>query len=70
MLAVPEVVLPIPNMPWLLEQLDQILSHREINKRFLGADYTMLHHHTSITIFKILMLTPHSLKQPTGDQES
>ncbi len=38
-----ELILPPWNMPWVLEQPDNVLSQFETNKQFLSAEYTMLH---------------------------
>ncbi len=39
----PEVILPLNQMEWLLEQPDNVLDQNEVNRQFLQADYTMLH---------------------------
>jgi cytochrome P450 len=39
----PEVVLPMTQMKWLLEQPDHVLNQNEVNRQFLHADRTMLH---------------------------
>ncbi|KAH0564835.1 hypothetical protein GP486_001771 [Trichoglossum hirsutum] len=39
----PEVIIPMSQLRWLLEQPDSILSQNEVNRQFLEADYTMLH---------------------------
>jgi cytochrome P450 len=39
----PEVVLPMTEMKWLLEQPDHVLNQNEVNRQFLHADRTMLH---------------------------
>lgn len=38
-----EVILPMSQMQWLLNQPGHILSQHEANKQFLRAEYTMLH---------------------------
>jgi hypothetical protein len=39
----PEVVLPLSQVRWLVEQPDSILSQNEVNRQFLEADHTFLH---------------------------
>jgi cytochrome P450 len=39
----PEVILPMSQMKWLLEQPDHVLNQREVNSDFLHAKRTMLH---------------------------
>jgi cytochrome P450 len=39
----PEVILPMSQMKWLLEQPDNVLNQNEVNRQFLHADRTMLH---------------------------
>ncbi|KAJ5041685.1 uncharacterized protein L3040_005257 [Drepanopeziza brunnea f. sp. 'multigermtubi'] len=39
----PEVILPMSQMDWLLQQPDTVLSQTEVNRQFLQADWTMLH---------------------------
>jgi hypothetical protein len=39
----PEVLLPVEQMEWLLQQPDNVLSQNEVNRAFLQADHTMLH---------------------------
>jgi hypothetical protein len=39
----PEVILPLHQMEWLLQQPDNVLDQNEVNRQFLQADYTMLH---------------------------
>ena len=39
----PEVILPMSQMKWLLEQPDHVLNQNEVNVQFLHADRTMLH---------------------------
>jgi cytochrome P450 len=41
----PEVILPMSQMKWLLEQPDHVLNQREVNSEFLHAERTMLHPH-------------------------
>ncbi|MCJ1343408.1 hypothetical protein MMC31_001601 [Peltigera leucophlebia] len=38
-----EVILPLSQLRWLLDQPDYILSQAEVNTEFLRADWTMLH---------------------------
>ncbi len=38
-----EVILPMSQLRWLLDQPDHILSQAEVNREFLHADWTMLH---------------------------
>lgn len=38
-----EVILPMSQMRWLLEQSDHVLNQNEVNREFLHADRTMLH---------------------------
>jgi cytochrome P450 len=38
-----EVILPMSQMRWLLEQPDHVLNQNEVNREFLHADRTMLH---------------------------
>jgi hypothetical protein len=39
----PEVVLPLSQAKWLVEQPDHVLSQTEVNRQFLEADHTFLH---------------------------
>ncbi|KAF2672428.1 cytochrome P450 [Microthyrium microscopicum] len=39
----PEVILPMSQMKWLLDQPDNVLNQNEVNREFLHADRTMLH---------------------------
>jgi hypothetical protein len=39
----PEVIIPMSQMKWLMDQPNEILSQGELNQQFLQADYTMLH---------------------------
>lgn len=39
----PEVVLPLSQVRWLVEQPETILSQTEVNRTFLEADHTFLH---------------------------
>ncbi|KAE8446318.1 hypothetical protein EG329_012065 [Mollisiaceae sp. DMI_Dod_QoI] len=39
----PEVILPMSQMEWFLQQPDNIVSQNEVNRAFLQADHTMLH---------------------------
>jgi cytochrome P450 len=39
----PEVILPMSQMKWLLEQPDHVLNQNEVNSQFLHAERTMLH---------------------------
>ncbi|KAH8886988.1 cytochrome P450 [Thozetella sp. PMI_491] len=39
----PEVVLPLCQTRWLIEQPDTVLSQTEVNRQFLEADHTFLH---------------------------
>jgi hypothetical protein len=39
----PEVIIPMSQMDWLLQQPDHVLDQNEVNRSFLQADYTMLH---------------------------
>lgn len=39
----PEVVLPLSQARWLVEQPNTLLSQTEVNRQFLEADYTFLH---------------------------
>jgi hypothetical protein len=39
----PEVVLPISQTKWLIEQPDNVMSQTEVNRQFLEADHTFLH---------------------------
>jgi hypothetical protein len=39
----PEVILPMSQMDWLLQQPDSVLDQNEVNRQFLQADHTMLH---------------------------
>jgi hypothetical protein len=39
----PEVIIPMSQMEWLLQQPDTVLDQKEVNRQFLQADYTMLH---------------------------
>jgi cytochrome P450 len=41
----PEVILPMSQMKWLLEQPDDVLNQNEVNSEFLHAERTMLHPH-------------------------
>lgn len=41
----PEVILPMSQMDWLLEQKDHVLNQNEVNSEFLHAKRTMLHPH-------------------------
>jgi cytochrome P450 len=41
----PEVILPMSQMKWLLEQPDHVLNQNEVNSQFLHAERTMLHPH-------------------------
>lgn len=43
MLTGPEVIIPLSQLNWLLEQPESICSQNEVNRQFLQADYTMLH---------------------------
>jgi hypothetical protein len=43
LLTGPELILPQPQMGWLLQQPDDVLDQNEVNRDFLQADYTMLH---------------------------
>src|SRR6266480_2686276 len=38
-----EVIIPMSQMRWLLQQPDHILNQRDLNREFLHADRTMLH---------------------------
>ena len=40
-----EVVIPMTQMKWLLEQPDHVLNQNEVNSQFLHANRTMLHPH-------------------------
>ncbi|CAJ2509309.1 Uu.00g143350.m01.CDS01 [Anthostomella pinea] len=39
----PQVILPMSQIGWLLEQPDDVLSQEQVNRQFLQADYTFLH---------------------------
>ncbi|KAF2097882.1 cytochrome P450 [Rhizodiscina lignyota] len=39
----PEVILPMTQIRWLLDQPDEVLNQNEVNRHFLHADRTMLH---------------------------
>ena len=39
----PEVVLPLSQAQWLVEQPEHVLSQTEVNRQFLEADHTFLH---------------------------
>ncbi len=39
----PEVILPLSQMDWLLNQPDDVLSQGSVNEQFLQSEYTMLH---------------------------
>ncbi|KUJ23764.1 cytochrome P450 [Mollisia scopiformis] len=39
----PEVILPMSQMEWLLQQPDNVICQNEVNRAFLQADHTMLH---------------------------
>ena len=39
----PEVIIPLSQLDWLLEQPETICSQNEVNRQFLQADHTMLH---------------------------
>lgn len=39
----PEVILPISQLDWVLQQPDNILDQEKVNQRFLQAEHTMLH---------------------------
>jgi len=39
----PEVVLPLSQARWLVEQPEHVLSQTEVNRQFLEADHTFLH---------------------------
>lgn len=39
----PEVVLPLSQARWLVEQPDTVMSQTEVNRQFLEADHTFLH---------------------------
>lgn len=39
----PEVVLPMSQLDWVLQQPDNILDQEKVNQRFLQAEHTMLH---------------------------
>lgn len=39
----PEVVLPLSQARWLVEQPDSVMSQTEVNRQFLEADHTFLH---------------------------
>jgi hypothetical protein len=43
LLTGPEVVLPLSQGRWLVEQPETVLSQTEVNRQFLEADYTFLH---------------------------
>ncbi len=43
LLTGPEVVLPVSQTRWLLEQPDTVLNQTEVNRQFLEADHTFLH---------------------------
>ncbi|KAI9769616.1 MAG: hypothetical protein M1839_003618 [Geoglossum umbratile] len=43
LLTGPEVIIPMSQLRWLLEQPESTLSQNEVNRQFLEADYTMLH---------------------------
>ncbi|KAI0425470.1 cytochrome P450 [Xylaria sp. FL1042] len=39
----PQVVLPPSQIPWLMEQPDEVLSQMHVNRQFLEADFTFFH---------------------------
>ncbi|KAI1122772.1 cytochrome P450 [Nemania abortiva] len=39
----PQVVLPPSQIPWLIEQPDDVLSQEHVNRQFLQSDYTFFH---------------------------
>ncbi|KAI0414684.1 cytochrome P450 [Xylaria grammica] len=39
----PQVILPPSQIPWLMEQADDVLSQEHVNRQFLEADYTFFH---------------------------
>lgn len=39
----PEIVLPLSQAKWLVEQPEHVLSQTEVNRQFLEADHTFLH---------------------------
>ncbi|KAI1349019.1 cytochrome P450 [Xylaria sp. FL0043] len=39
----PQVVLPPSQIPWLMEQPDEVLSQMHVNRQFLEADYAFFH---------------------------
>ncbi|TGJ80940.1 hypothetical protein E0Z10_g7830 [Xylaria hypoxylon] len=39
----PQVVLPPSQIPWLMEQGEDVLSQEHVNRQFLEADYTFFH---------------------------
>lgn len=43
LLTGPEVILPMSQVKWLVEQPDGVLSQQEVNRQFLEADHTFLH---------------------------
>lgn len=43
LLTGPEVILPMTQLRWLLDQPDTVLSQQEVNREFLEADHTFMH---------------------------
>jgi hypothetical protein len=43
LLTGPEIILPMSQVDWLLQQPDNVLDQNEVNRNFLQADFTMLH---------------------------
>ncbi|KAI0533779.1 cytochrome P450 [Xylaria digitata] len=39
----PQVILPPSQIPWLMEQADDVLSQEHVNRQFLQADHTFFH---------------------------
>ncbi|PGH07723.1 hypothetical protein AJ79_06200 [Helicocarpus griseus UAMH5409] len=60
-----EVILPVSQMQWFLDQPDNVLNQHEVNKRFLAAEYTMLHP-SNVTKGRLLNLVRRNLTRNIG----